>query len=591
MEQTLDKKINQNVISGLNNKAVKTYLKLIDSNNSTKMKQVAEYKAIQQLFEAGFDIGSPDGSAKLNSQRLYQALWRTANRMKPLDFMIHGSGREMYQEMLTTQGVGTVLDRGGYDSALRDKNGVFMGMLLYGDHFIQVGANPEKKSYSPLLYTPIGAQSVYMDNFSTGLRNRGKAGSAYRVVTVFSYPWNQACEMWPELEKIGGVGKLPRQSEMKAQERTQQQEFQLEDEVEIGFGWDSIARNFTIFAGSACTVLEEFNGDEYPFITKDDCAYIPLFQFICVPSSEGPFNKGLGHLLYKLAVVTSRLLNLELGHAEDNVYPITLVSMAQSEADTFFGKLAEASRQRAAGKKPFVAMEYDPNNPNSNQVQAQSLTTAALTNEWQLIYNTLIDEIQMLGINLKELTTEGNPTATEILSDEENSNSWVKQTMEYNASETQAIIEITLDAIAKFVSVKSQTPLNLTSEIEVETEEGTTQIRPDGMTMGMLAKELKDNNYFVKVNSRTGAIPSNSMLRAKINQVLPYAQPGTKAYKKLMGMMSGLSDIDLQGEDFLPEQMAAPQMGGAPTEEMGGVATETDRMSFFANRDVQTPVI
>ena len=574
MSKDLDRPINKSVVAGVNNKNVQTYLRLIASNFSDKQKQIATDNAIKELLRSNFDVSDPTGTKKLNSQRLYQALWRTANRMKPLDFMIHGTGRMPHHEKIVTDGVSTILDRGGYDSALRDKNGVFYGMLTVGDKFLQVGANTNKKSICPLLFTPVDRSRVYLDNYCTGIRNRGQAGSAFRAVAIFSYSYQQICDMYPEYEKIGGVGKIPTESnDWNLDSRTWDQDVNLDQETEIAYAYNIIdgRENFTVFAGSACTVLEEFSGKEYPYFDNGE-AYIPLLQYICVPSEDGPFNYGLGHLLYKLAIISSRLLNLELGHSEDNVYPITFVNTPQGEASAFFQKLAVAEKARGMGKKPYVALEYDPNNPGSSAISTQTMTTPSLVNEWQLIYNTLIDEIQMLGINLKELMPEGNPTATEILSDEENSNSWVKQTMEYNASETQKLLEITLSSIKKFVSVKSKIPLDLTTKIELEGEE----IRADNINLGMVAKELKDHHYFVKVNSRTGAIPSNTMLRAKLMQTLQFLQPGSPAYAKATRQIASLNDIEFSMEDF---GMPQPTAQGQPQEAMP-IPSETDRMTF-----------
>lgn len=583
MAKDLDVEINQSVENGLTDKAVQGYLKLISSNFSEKSKQISQDTAIKELLKANFNISNPQGTQKLNSQRMYQALWRTANRMKPLDFMIHGTGRKAYHEKIVTDGVSTVMDRGGYDSALRDKNGIFYGMLTVGDKFLQVGMNTNKKSMSPILFTPIDRSRVYMDNFCTGIRNRGKAGSAYRALAILPYSYQQVCDMYSEYSKIGGPGKIPTKVEdWHTDSRSWEQRINMEDETEIAYGYNIIngRENFTVFAGSACTVLEQYEGEKYPYVKNED-SYIPLLQFICIPSEDGAYNYGIGHLLYKLAIVTSRLLNMELGHAEDNTYPITLINTPQSEAATFFQKLAMAEKMRAAGKKPFVSMEYDPNSPNSGAINAQSLLTQNLSNEWQLIYNTLIEEIQMLGINLKELTMEGNPTATEILSDEENSNSWVKQTMEYNASESQEAVEITMSVIKEFVPVKSKIPLNLTTAIQYEGQE----IRPDNVTLGMVSKELRDYNYFVKVNSRTGAIPSNTMLRAKIMQSLPFLPQGSPALMKASRQLAALNDLDFSEGDFgMQAQMPTPEATPEAT------PTETDRLTFNPRLQQQVAV-
>lgn len=586
VDGTLDTKLNQNVVSGMQNKGVKTYLQVISQNNSTKSKQITENRAIQALLESTWSISSPDGQQLIPFQRLYQALWRTCNRMKPLDYMIHGTGQKQWKEKIVTDGVATVMERGGYDAALRDKNGAFVNLLLYGDGPVMVGMNPEEGNFAPVLYTPLHPNNLYMDNFASGLRNRGKAGSAYRAVVIFSYSWNQACEIWPKLKKIGGAGKIPRSTSewLKTQERTWEQEFDIEDEVEIAFGWDIAKKNFVIFAGQACTVLEEYNGKEYPFI-KQEKAYIPVLQFICIPSTEGAFNKGIGHLLYKLAIVSGNLLNDETKHAKDGVDPLTLVNVPQGEAANFFSKLAMATKMRNAGKRPMVAMEYDPNNPNSSQVSAQTLTTQNALSEWQILYNTLLDEIQMLGINLKELTVQGNPTATEILSDEENSQSWIKQVMEYNASESQEAIEITMQAITEFVKKKSDVPLNMTTSIMYEGQE----MRPENITMGMLKTELSNGNWFVKVNKRTGANPSGVMLRSRLKEAIPLAMPGSKAQAKLYKMLMEGDDLDLEGEDFMPQQQGMPQ-GGGGDEIAGAMPSETQRMSFNPRTANQLPV-
>jgi hypothetical protein len=557
MKDTLDTKINVDVTDDRNDVAVKTYLNLIAANESEKTVQRAEDEAIELLLESNFEVSDPTGAHKLNSQKLYQALWRTEAKMKPHDFMIHGTGRKEWQEQLVTAATATVMDRGGYDSALRDKNGAFYDLLVVGDGLIMIGSNPNKKSISPIQFTPFSRSHLYLDNFSSGIRNRGKAGSAFRAVVVFSYSWEQACDMYPELKEKGGVGKIPKCEADWNSDRTDSQNIRLEDETEIAFGYNIIdgRANFTIFAGSSCTILEQYGDEDYPYEIEGN-KYIPIIQMICVPKKKGAFNYGIGHLLYKLAIVSSRLLNMELGHAEDNVYPITLINTAQGEAANLFQKLALAEKMRAAGKKPFVALEHDPNNPQTGAVSAQSLITQNLYQEWQLIYQTLLDEIQMLGINIKELIGGGKPTATELLLDEKNSDAWIGNVGEYNASEAQFAAEVTMDMMKTLVSENSKIPLDLTTEIKFEGEE----MRMDNVTMGMVVKELKENHYFVRVDSKSGKIPSDTMLKAKMMTVFPYLQPGSKAFAEAAQKFMGVNDLD-----FSVEAQQAPQPTGQPT--------------------------
>lgn len=554
MEKSLDTPSNEKVEDGRNDTSVKSYLEMIASNNSAKTTQIAEDEAIRALLKSNFDISDPEGNQKLNSQRLYQALWRTVKKMKPHDFMIQGSGRKMYHEKVVTSGVSTVMDRGGYDSALRDKNGLFHNLLLVGDAFLQIGVNTNKKSLAPILFTPVSRSNVYMDSFATGIRNRGTVGSAYRACAVFSYSWNQATKMYPELKDKGGIGKIPRyENQWKDDFRSSEQQIGLEDEVEIAYGYDINKNDFTVFAGQSCTVLEQFKDNKYPY-EKGGESYIPLLQWICIPGQEGAYNYGIGHLLFKLAIVSSRLLNMELAHAEDNTYPITFLNTPQNETDTFFQKLAMADKMRAAGKKPFVAMEYDPNAPGSS-VQAQSLLTQNLTNEWQMIYDTLINEIQMLGINIKELIGGGRPTATELLLDEKNSDAWIEGVSEANASTAQDAVEITMDAITQYVPKTSKKPLNLTNTVMFK----DTEIRPDNITLGMVSTELRENNYFVEIDSKSGKIPSDTMMKAKLMSVFPYLAPGSKSQADAVKAFVGAADMDFSFESM----QAPPEEGGA----------------------------
>ncbi len=75
--------------------------------------------------------------------------------------------------------------------------------------------------------------------------------------------------------------------------------------------------NYTIFAGSACTVLEEYNGKDYPFILtkpnkKEGEAYIPVIHYYCMPSSEGFYNHGIGDALYTTLIQLLLLMFLKV---------------------------------------------------------------------------------------------------------------------------------------------------------------------------------------------------------------------------------------------------------------------------------------
>jgi len=234
---------------------------------------------------------------------------------------------------------------------------------------------------------------------------------------------------------------------------------------------------------------------------------------------------------------------------------------------------------RSVGKKGYVAMEYDPANPNSSRVTADQLLTQSLMSDWQLIFDKLEDQVQKLGINLNDLSHADSTTATQILSEEESSNAFIKQVGEYNASEYKFAVELAMDFMKKFVKKNNDTPVQLTTAVKLELEDGQKSEQTiSTITLGMCADELRKSDYFVKINARTGAIPSNIMSQAQIQKVLQVTPQGTRAFSKLQSQLAQLNDRDLSEEDFAPLQPEAPQApeGEAP----GPTPTETDRTSF-----------
>lgn len=584
----LDPEINTDVTSDLNDPAIKNALKVVQRNYSEKNRQDDKNRSIQRLFEEGFTVRSPDGTKKINSKMLYQALWRTANRLKPLDFSIHAGGADENIERVVTAGVSTVLDTGGYVSSFRNKMGAGQNLLMYGDAFTMVGTNPDDGP--PILFNPLANDNLYVDVYATGMRNQGWGRNVTKAVAVFSYSWSEFVSMFPHMKNKAGVGRIPREFGTEAVQELSRNKFgpnaqDLDDVTEVAYAYDISNKNFCIFAGAACTKILELKKDGYPFVLDDD-PYIPILHWMCMPSSEGLYNHGIGDMLYDLAILSQRLLNMELGHLEDNTYPIELVSVAQGEAAKFFNKLQLAHEMRAKGKKGMVVLEREAGDPSGHAVSSQTLLTQSLFNEWQIIFDHIANELKRMGFYIDELNVDPNVKATKILIDEENANSFVKQVMEYNASESKFAIDLTMNFIKQFVKKSDKTPLNLTTNIN--TPEGP--VRADGLTLGMISDELHKRHYFTKINVRSGAVPSNALRSAQVARGLELAQPGSKAFIRFAQEFASIHDLDVKGEDFIPQ---APSAGGG-TEMQGAetpVAMGTDRLTVNPRSRQQVPVL
>jgi hypothetical protein len=157
-----------------------------------------------------------------------------------------------------------------------------------------------------------------------------------------------------------------------------------------------------------------------------------------------------------------------------------------------------------------------------------------------------------------------------------------------------------MDFIKEFVDVDNEIPLQLTTQLELP--EGGS-VRADGFTLGMVARELQTHGekYFVRVNARSGAIPSNTFQQAQLIRVMQNVQPGTPAHFKLMEKFSKLNDQDLTAADLgqQPAPEAGPEgappvpgPGGAPVgEEITAAASGTDRVVINPRSAEQVPAI
>jgi hypothetical protein len=544
------------VESGAGNKGVQAACQLIMSNWDIKSIRDNRNQMILSLMEAGFDVAEPGGARKLTSQLMQQAMWRTMNKLKPHDFEIHGTGRGEDIEMIVKKGIETVLVEGNFVRTLRDKMGVMWNMALLGDGFYLISANPEDGEM-PVKFMPVANSNIYVDSYATGIRSG--SSPCTQLCVIFSMSYGEACKQFPLMKKKGGSGQIPRQlarNVLKETGRSYLQTVKLDDITEIGFFFDIRNRRYTVFGGTACTVLKDLKDDKYPFVDKDGMPYIPVGQFMCMPAAEGFYNHGLGDILYRLAIVTRQLQNMSIGHAEDSVYPITLVNIAQGEAAKFFNNLQQANKMRQVGKKPVVAIEYDPNNPNSGRVSTQSLLTEALMKEWQDLYEQIAREIRRLGINLDDIEERTDMTEMQIRAQEESTNAWIKQIMEYNASEMEFAVEITMDFIKKFIGKRNKFPINFPTK--VRDDEGN-EYQPQDITLGMVADELKKNNYYVVVNSRSGAVPSNVMEIQELQSMLSITPPGTEAWMELWQNMARLNNRDVDKKMLIPPQQEQPQ--------------------------------
>lgn len=540
------------------NDDVSAFLHMTSDNIvSNKSDRDQKNESIRTLFKEGFEINDPSGTKKIGSKVIQQVLWRVMSKVKFLDAGINATGADENTERIVTEGVMTIADRGGLATCFRDKAGVFMNAFLFGDGLLLMGKGENDEN--PISFQVLRNEDVYADNFCYGVRG---VRPANRICVIRQYDKQEAYEIWPELEENGIFGRIPGTFQS-----TDRQEDRENDQIlEVAYGFDRTKQKYIIFAGAQAHELDRFEGDEYPFI-KNKKPYIPVFQFICQPAIDSFWNHGIGEMVYDLAVITRKLLNMEVTHIEENVLPFTLINAPQSKVDELMEKMAMAQKARKMGMKPVVAMEFDPNG-GQQSVAAQSLVTQNLINEWQIIWDRLYRELSRLGINLDDIERGSGITRGQVIAEEQASNAFVLQMMEYNASETKELIECVIDAITEFVSEKNKTPINLLTRINLP--DGSTTRLSTEPTFGMLSKELKDWNWFVTADSRTGAIPSDLTKMIYEERALQMTPPGTPEFKELYRRINMRRGVDMQ--------LVSNQLGQAPQGTPQPVPAATQRV-------------
>lgn len=527
------------------NLEIQTALRHIANEFMKKSEKETILDTVKSLWRTGFDLMDPSGNKKIGSKVIQQCLWRVRSKYQFLDFQLHSSDRSEEAERITTDGIATILNNGKMMQMFRDKGGVFMNQFLDGDAFLLMGKNSDKETSkeSPLSFQVLRHVDVYPETYANGIRG---TRPSTKLAIIFSYTKDHAYALWPELEENNVIGRIA----------GSYQKSDIDDEmehdggvVEICWFFNLITNAFTKFAGSTAYELESYSGKEYPW-RKRKKAYIPVFQFICQAADEGFYNYGLAEMIYDLAVITAKMFNLELAHAEKMVYPLTVFQAPAGKADELIRKMAMAYKARDAGKDPFIAMDFGAN--SGNAMQTQSLVAQNLFNEWQAVWQTLTKELSRLGIYIDDVDRGVGYTATQVYAEEDASSAFTKDIGEFNASETKELIECAIELIKDTVSEKNDTKINMKTQIV--NDDGSKTKLPT--TYGNLVTELKQGDYFVEVNSKTGSVPSNTMKLAHIERKISMTQPGTPEMAMLYKEHSAILGVDLkETSQPMPQQM------------------------------------
>ena len=561
----------------------KLVVSLFEERGTQKAERDTKNLAIRDMIEAGFGTVTSSNPRQVHSKLLIQVRSQLATMMKFLDFRIESQGRSIGKIATVTEGVSTICDTGGLDEVMRDEGGVFEHLIDYGNGFFTVNLNDDEKEKTkvPIVFSSYTNSNVIIDNNATRMRGRSGKG-AVKAMVYSEFIIEEAKRIFGE-DVIGEAsGKIPRNNTSldALDKKDSQNNNDEEKKIEIGYFWHIGLKKYLVFAGSEMVEIENKSGDDYPYMI-DGVPYIPLFNFVCITSSNGFYSHGASEYAYELGAVNQKLLNLGINHAYKGANPLPIINVPQGKSKKFIKQIDSANRALAQGKEAYAVVEYDPASAGSSMVTSSTINTQSLINEWIMIRDTLTNELKRIGINVDVADRGANITASQIISEEEARGAFVKQIMEYNASETQFMLRVVLNLL-KSVSVKNKTPLNTTIKFE---DKDVGEVEVDNITFGDVSSELKKHDYYPIVNSRTGVFPTNIMKQASVARVLPSLMPGSPAHTKTLREFASLNNQNFTLEDFAMAQQGG---GGEITDDVP--ITGTDRMAVNPRQKTPEPV-
>ena len=432
--------------------------------------------------------------------------------------------------------------------------------------------------------------NTYFNYDALEFNNEAGERDVSEIVFVEKYKWETALKYYPKLGQVGGMGSIVNATDLDnfdetVNQKTYQDGGSMDGKVEIAWYYNKVLNIKLVFAGSEHTILEVLEGKDYPHIKKSGESILPVTHLHEIPSIEGFYNYGIGHIIYQLAELTQEINNKAIRHGVDNMDPIRMINVPANRKSSFFKKLFSAETSRKDGGYGFVVNEYNQAMPNANRTSIDEFKTDPITTEWERLFNFLDRELKRMGINLDDIGRDKVLTATQVISEEESANAFIQQTMADNSFEIKNMWDMVIDSIPKLVNIRDKTPLDLTTKVKIDGEEISIRSLPDDrqFTLGKLAEILKKRHFFTRIDDRTGTVGSRAMKRAQIMSALQFAQQGTPEFNELANQLYANSDLDI---NIKPPQQAEPQGQGQGQQAQGPAPSGAFPMGQPANEKI-----
>lgn len=539
--------------SGWDDEDVKRGLALIGAYGADKTARDNQNQMINEVLAEASLVSEPIRPRFVGAKRLKQAVTKTAERITVPKWTLQGDGATEDEEIIVTKAVKEVLHRAGYDWTFTGKGGIIDGILRYGDKYRMFVPTDSTKTSIPFKFQTVDGNNLFMSTEATSFRHGNKIVT--QLVALFRGTIREFEEQFPEYEGQIKPGYIPRKFSFKDLDQTRTQRFRqsmasaedAEDslETEWAYMFDIHKKTFCFVAGGDLAVLDKKEGKKYPWVFKNiegkEEPYIPVSNFICLPSEEGIYNVGLVAYLYDHGITFRRVLNMIIGHVEENTWPDTLVNIPQGQEGAFFQLKDMANQMRAQGQMAYIPITYNPSSPGQIS-SAQPILNGGDINGAQALMAIIDDEFRKCGVYLDE-PLNADLTEQQIALQASNATTLPKAIMKYNAPEIEFEIMAALDLLKKGLSKDDKAPLIMDTTIDFS--DGKRSVRGVPYSYGWLKEKLLERAWRPQLDPESGAQMSNNMLISLYKSILPTMQPGTPEYQAIAEKITLLSGVSI----------------------------------------------
>lgn len=555
MAQQIKRKQDIDAPSGMSNKGVLAmldfYPKARNVRKSEPFNLEATWERLSDFYNETFQLTTEE-DFQVRSKLLFQSQKKIVQNMKRPARRFVSDGLNNFQLGIVRDAVDTIQDKGGLNFALTEGWGVFNRFTSLGNSWIRLSyGKDEELEESPIKYTIGNLMSVYIDPFAKYMRTPNGQAAAGEALVVEEMSYDQAKSLFPNKKFYAGKLPLGREEFLEITKTNQERTEMQEDVVEVGYYYNIVGKKayYGVFVGAAATVVDEAEGDNYPFF-HDQKPFIPLINFKCFPVERGFYSQGLWALLYDYALVQKKLRNNALLHVEDNVNPLVFMSI-QGKASAITNQALQAREARKMGEKAFIINELDSLGGSSNLAKLEQLNTPPLTGEYERILNDLTVEIKRMGINLDELDRPASQKATTTLAEEAAKTAFIEDIIENNLEAFKELDEFTMSMMLE--SIPTDSEMGVITKARGQNGEK--------IVMGDIVDALGIHEVQVDVESRTGSYKTPAF-EVMANQEALQLAAGTPLQAQLIAKGLQMRGIDATEDDLVAQLQQAQQLEG-----------------------------